>query len=323
MPHSESQLVNDLVKESINAVNRPKINPKSENGGRVIVPRPPLPPKVPKPIRKIAPSSTFNKDLSKAQAPPLSSAPKILPISMPRSRTPTNTDFNNNSSWSLSRNSSLQSIGSFNSFRSTSPSPSQCSINSLNSRRSLRSLTPRRIFPQAYADPNKTIDLSELRSLDNATTVFDEKLSFVLSCENQRVHQRIRPSPAHSSEADTGSRYLSLKISDFLNRTDHINEEWRNHCRRSVSVSRSSRDMISIIKDQHNINDEMSQRLARSKSVTNIMTKAHQMAQNLPPTERSNSVCRERFESVLSVCSSYSTINSDNDTIIDDEVMKS
>ena len=319
MPHSESQIVSDLVKESMNSLVRPRIiqtksNSASngENGERLVVPRPPLPPKVPKSIRKITPNST-SSDLS--QPSTFLNASKVIPkLSLPRSRTPI--DLNNNSFLSLSRNSSLHSVESFNSFRSTSPSLSQCSNNSLNSHRSLRSLTPRRIFPQAYT-PSKTIDLSELQSLDDATTVFDGKLSFLLDCKNQPVHQQFRPTPAHLSEADTASRYLSEKISDFLKRTDHVNEEWKNHCRRSASVTRNACDVISIIEDQRNVNDEMSKRLARSKSVTNIMTKAYQMAQNLPPTERSNSVCRERSGSVLSVCSSRATINGDNDTIVD------
>ncbi|XP_055324002.1 unconventional myosin-XVIIIa isoform X6 [Sitodiplosis mosellana] len=325
MPHSESQLVSDLVKESINSNVRPRIistktisASNGENGENLVVPRPPLPPKVPKPIRKITLNST-SSDLS--QPSTLSNAAKVIPkLSLPRSRTPINIDLNNNSFLSLSRNSSLHSIESFNSFRSISPSLLQCSNNSLNSRRSLRSLTPRRVFPQAYT-PSKTIDLSELQSLDNATTVFDGKLSFVLGCKNQRVHQQFRSSPAHLSEADTASRYLSEKISDFLKRTDHINEEWRSHCRRSASVTRNSCDVFSIIEDQRSVNDEMSKRLTRSKSVTNnIMTKAFQMAQKLPPTERSNSVCRERCGSVLSVCSSRVTIDDDNDTIVDDEL---
>ncbi|XP_031637352.1 uncharacterized protein LOC116349868 [Contarinia nasturtii] len=312
MPHSESQLVNDLVKETINSV--VKIDPiaNNEKDEKLIRPRPPLPPKVPKTIRKITPISTLN-DLTQIQTQKLSNIPKNIPkLSLPPSRTPNNIDFNNNNFLSLSRNSSLQS------FRSTSPLLLQSSNNSLDSRRSLRSHTPRRLFPQAYTEC-KTIDLSELQMLDNASTIFDGKLSFVLGCKNQRVYQQFRPSPAHLSEVETASRYLSEKISDFLNRTDHINEEWRNHCRRSASVSRNTCDVISIIEDQYNVNNEMSKRLARSKSVTNIMTKAYQMAHNMPPTERSSSVCRERCGSILSINSSRTTTNDENDTIIDEE----
>lgn len=344
MPHSESQFVgglrefahpefNDLAKDStrqkrVIATNgNSKLN--GENGEKIVGPRPPLPPKMsklpPKPPKSTANNTTYDskslKSTSNSSETPqiLTSATKLpMKLSLPRSRTPTNIDFNNNNFLSLSRNSSFQSIDSFNSFRSTSPSLSQCSTNSFsNSRRSGRSLTPRRIFPQSYT-PSKTIDLSELQSLDGATTVFDGKLSFMLGCNNQRVHQQVRSSPAHLSEADTASRYLSEKISDFLKRTDHINEEWKNHCK-SVSSSRKSCDVISLIEEQRG-DDAMAKRLARSKSVTNIMIKGYQMVQNMPPTERANSVCRDRCGSVLSVCS-QTTINGDNDTIVDDEVI--
>lgn len=338
MPHSESQLIGGLrefahpeFSDSAKPAARPRITPTNGiaklNGGygeqKIVGLRPPLPTKMsklpPKPP-KFAPNSTSNDPTPQI----LTSSTKLpLKLSLPRSRTPTNIDFNNNNNnnnfLSLSRNSSYQSIDSFNSFRSTSPSLSQYSNNSsLNSHRSGRSLTPRRIFPQAYT-PSKTIDLSELQSLDSATTVFDGKLSFVLGCKNQRVHQQFRSSPAHLSDADTASRYLSEKISDFLKRTDHINEEWKNHCK-SVSSSRKSCDVISLIEEQ--CDDAAAKRLARSKSVTNIMIKGYQMAHSMPPTERANSVCRDRCGSVLSVCS-QTTINGDNDTIVDDEVIKS
>lgn len=334
MPHSESQFIgglrefsnpefSDVVKDvPIPARSRLiPTKPNGENGVKVPGLRPPLPPKTlklpPKSPKPTLINSTATTDLPSQI---LTSAVKSpLKFSLPRSRTPTNIDFNNNSSssintnhslngfLSLSRNSSFQSTDSF---RSTSPSlSSQCSNSSFNSRRSLRSLTPRRIFPQTYT-PSKTIDLSELQSLDSATTVFDGKLSFMLGSNKQRVHQQFRSSPAHLSDADTASRYLSDKISDFLKRTDHINEEWKNHCK-SASSSRKSCDVISLIEEQRD--DAAAKRLARSKSVTNIMIKGYQLAKNMPPTERASSVCRDRCSSVLSV-----TTNDDNDTIVDD-----
>lgn len=334
MPHSESQIFgglrefsnpefSDLAKEPVARSRliptRPSASVKSENGEKTAGLRPPLPPKaskLPPKAPKLALNSTSN-DLSPHIL--TSSVKSPLRLSLPRSRTPTNIDLNNNTiSYtnhslngfsSLSRNSSFQSNDSF---RSTSPSLSQCSNSSFNSRRSLRSLTPRRIFPQTYT-PSKTIDLSELQSLDNASTVFDGKLTFLLGSNQQRVHQQVRSSPAHMSDADTASRYLSEKISDFLKRTDHINEEWNNHCK-SQSSSRRSCDVISLIEGQRD--DAIAKRLARSKSVTNIMIKGFQMAQNMPPTERANSVSRSRCGSVLSV-----TTNGDTDTIVDDEVI--
>lgn len=342
MPHSESQPVgglrefsnpefNDMAKESTvrsRLISTKRISTASnENGETIISPRPPLPAKVSK-LPPKPPKLTLNSLSNGLQTQILTSSAKTpMKLSLPRARTPVSIDLNNNHNHnghvnhnnflSLSRNSSFQSTDSFNSFRSTSPSLSQCSNSSINSQRSMRSLTPRRIFPQAYT-PSKTIDLSELQSLDSASTVFDGKLSFMLACNNQRLHQQFRSSPAHLSDADTASRYLSDKISDFLKRTDHINEEWTNHCK-TISSSRKSCDVISLIEEQRD--DAIAKRLARSKSVTNIMIKGYQMVQNMPPTERASSVCRDRCGSVLSVCSSQATVNGDNDTIVDDEVI--
>lgn len=334
MPHSESQIFgglrefsnpefNDVAKEPVARSRliptKPSASVKSENGEKIAGLRPPLPPKASK-LPPKAPKFTLNSTSNDLSPHILTNSVKSpLRLSLPRSRTPTNIDLNNNTIGytnhslngfsSLSRNSSFQSNDSF---RSTSPSLSQCSNSSFNSRRSLRSLTPRRIFPQTYT-PSKTIDLSELQSLDNASTVFDGKLTFMLGSNKQRVHQQFQSSPAHMSDADTASRYLSEKISDFLKRTDHINEEWNNHCK-SMSSSRRSCDRISMIEGQRD--DAIAKRFARSKSVTNIMIKASQMVQNMPPTERANSVCRDRCGSVLSV-----TTNGDTDTIVDDEVI--
>lgn len=336
MPHSESQLFSGLAKETISSVARPQLTQNnknnnnnrlgSENNNKSV--RPPLPPKLlsngkpPKPkiiIKKIpAQIESSNQTLQS-----VSTSIKLTPrLSLPRSRTPTNNiDVNNNNSFlSLSRNSSLQSIDSLSTFRSISPSlslnGSTGSITSTNSRQ-LRSLTPRRIFPQSYT-PSRTIDLAELKTLDTASTVFDGKISFVLGCNNQRVRQEFRSSPAHLSETETASRYLSDKIRDFLKRTDHVSEEWNNHCK-TVAKSRKSCDVISFIEEQRNHIDELNPRLARSKSVTNIMIKGYQMINSLPPTERSNSVCRERCGSTISVFSQRTT-DDDEETIVDDEV---
>lgn len=335
MPHSESQLFSGLVKEAISSVARPQLTQHnndnnnnyklgSENSNRNV--RPPLPPKLlsngKPPKAKISKKIPSQVDSSNQTIQSVSTSIKLTPrLSLPRSRTPINIDINTSNSFlSLSRNSSLQSIDSLSSFRSISPSlslnSSTGSITSTNSHQ-LRSLTPRRIFPQTYT-PSQTIDLAELKTLDTASTVFDGKISFVLGFKNQRIRQEFHSSPAHLSETETASRYLSDRIRDFLKRTDHVTEEWNNHCK-TVSNSRSGKscDVISFIEEQRNQIDDP--RLARSKSVTNIMIKGYQMIKNLPPTERSNSVCRERCGSVISVFS-QKTQDDDEDTIVDDEV---
>lgn len=324
MPHSESQLVNNLVKESRVPITRPPINPtnprKIENGESKIVPRPPLPPNV-------RPKSPITNGVKKLSLPTISlnnssDTGKHIPrLALFRTKTPTNLDINNNNNSNgfsiLSRNSSTHSISSSNNtFRSISPISVFSDHDSLNlSRRSIRSVTPRRIFPQTY-DADRTNYLTKLRSLEASPTIFDGKLSFDLAAPKQRPRQEFRSSPAHLADVETSSRYLSDKISDFLKRTDHVNEEWLNHCK-TVSNSRKSCDVVSIIEEQRNSNDEATKRLARSKSVTNIMIKGFQMAKSMPPTERSGSVCRSiRGDSM----NRYA--ESDDGTFIDDEVHK-
>lgn len=339
MPHSESQLIGDMVKESNSAIVRQML-PKTvnEQNEKIIVPRPPLPPNIAvknakgRLANKLLPHTTAEANESIPLADTTDLKPKIL--SNWSKRNPKiilekcvgklsvtekcNIDIdepcdNNNNFKPLSRNSSIQSIDSLSSFRSISPTLSlHSSIGSFNSRQSLGSLTPRRIYPQAYK-PSRTIDLSELKKLDSASTVFDGKLSFVFGCKRQPVRQEFRSSAAHLSEADTASRYLSDQISDFLKRTDHVADEWNNRCK-SVSrnsISRASCDLV---------DDETNRRLGRSKSVTNIMIKGYQLTKNMPPTERSNSVCRERSNSVLTDIIDRKNSAEDECTIIDDEV---
>lgn len=342
MPHSESQLIGDMVKESHNAIVRQMLpKPVHEQSEKIVVPRPPLPPNISvKPpkgrtlAKKLLPLSAANSADSILQSdgkghivkPVTTDWPKRAPI-IAREKcigklsvaercidvdgdAPAPYDVNNNNSIPLSRNSSVQSIDSLSSFRSMSPTLSlHSSIGSLGSRQSLGSLTPRRIYPQAYK-PSRTIDLSELKSLDSASAIFDGKLSFVLGCKRQPVRQEFRSSAAHLSDADTASRYLSDQISSFLRRTDHISEEWNNRCK---SQSRSSMSRRSC----DPVDDETNRRLGRSKSVTNIMIKGYQLAKSMPPTERSGSVCRDRCNSVLSYSNDRKTIDDDECTLID------
>lgn len=359
MPHSESQLIGDMVKESHNAIVRqmlpkPVVHTKNE---KIVVPRPPLPPNITVKVskarlaKKLGSLSATNSsesipqcnDAKGYQTPKIivdasrtNTAPKIIEekcigkVSMAveqcsdmyggKSPVPVQScDTNNNNTLMppLSRNSSVQSIDSLSSFRSMSPSLSlHSSIGSFNSRQSLSgSVTPRRIYPQAYK-PSRTLDLNGLKQLDDASTIFDGKLSFVLGCKRQPVRQEFRSSPAHLSETETASSYLSNQISDFLKRTDHIADEWNNRGKSTSrnSISRQSCDII---------DDETSKRLGRSRSVTNIMIRGYQLAKSMPPTERSNSVCRDRCGSVFSVRSDRNNNKNDNDdgesTIIDDE----
>lgn len=171
-------------------------------------------------------------------------------------------------------------------FRSITPSTSFGRSSSAVNEESGPMVKPRRIFP-----PTKTIDLVELELLDHAKTVFDGKLSFDLGCAKQSVRQEFRPSPAHISETETASRYLSEKIRDFLKRTDHVTEEWLQHCK-STKKSNHHYDMMNMIDEQRKSRNDPLEPLARSKSVANIMIKSYKMSKNMPPTERSNSLSR-------------------------------
>lgn len=170
--------------------------------------------------------------------------------------------------------------------RSITPATSFTRHSSVASDSSFPLLKPRRVF-----SPTKSIDLVELELLDRAKTVFDGKLSFDLGCAKQSVRQEFRPSPAHISETETASRYLSEKIRDFLKRTDHVMEEWMRQCK-STNKSNHHYDMMSMIEEQRNGRNDPLEPLARSKSVANIMIKSYQMSKNMPPTERSNSMSR-------------------------------
>lgn len=185
---------------------------------------------------------------------------------------------------SISRNSSISSLNSYNStsMRYT-PTPSM---------RSCRSITPRRIFPQT-SPKQSSLALSEYKSMEQSSVVFDGKLSFVLGLKNQPVRQLLKPSPSFEVPK-TASNYLTDKIDNFLKRTDHVMEEWRHSSKGKKSID----DTVPAEYD----------RFRRSRSVNNIMVKSFQMAPNMPTTTRLNSSRR----SVTSCCTD------DNTSIIDD-----
>lgn len=130
--------------------------------------------------------------------------------------------------------------------RSPSPSLSVTTVSSA-------SCAPRRIFPQVGA----TVDLNDLDDREEAPVIFDANLTFVLGCKG-KLRQNFKPVPAHLDQS-TASSVLSNKIADFLQRTDHVMDEWKN------LGHRDERDGVS---------DGRS--LGRSKSATNIMIKGFQ-----------------------------------------------
>lgn len=233
--------------------------------------------KIPKIIEHKLPSPVEKNGCKKPEAP--------INVRLSLSRTPerSRADSPTLTPQSISRNSSISSLNSYNSssMRYT-PTPS--------SMRSCRSITPRRIFPQAATNRNS---LSEYKALEQSSVVFDGKLSFVLGLKNQPVRQMVKPSPSFEVPK-TASNYLTDKIDNFLKRTDHVMEEWRHS-------SKGKKSIDDAVPEEYD-------RFRRSRSVNNIMVKSFQMAPNMPATTRLNS---SRL-SVTSCCTD------DNTSMIDD-----
>lgn len=148
---------------------------------------------------------------------------------------------------------------------SRSPSPRfSSSLRSL----SCQSPTPRRIFPQeSFCDEDEQLDMEELSSKEQAPVVFDASLNFVLGIDKQKVRQSFRPTASHL-EPQTASSYLSSKISNFLQRTDHIMDEWKR-------IGRSCGDEATTMSCA-SPDGRRQRNLARSKSATNILIKGYQ-----------------------------------------------
>lgn len=180
---------------------------------------------------------------------------------------------------------------------SFSRSPSPYSFRSTVSNNSVRaqsvSCSSRRIFPQNYQS-DKSLNLNEYNCLEQAPIVYDANLSFDIGANKQKVRSSVRPSPAYN-EPETASNYLSDKIKNFLNRTDHVMEEWQKSLGRCSSVA--------------------NERFARSKSVTNIMIRSKRYKSvDLPPTSsRASSIVQD----CLSKCD-----DDDDKTLMDDDEVK-
>lgn len=109
----------------------------------------------------------------------------------------------------------------------------------------------RRVFPQSYESLDDEDDIS---TKDDSSVVFDANLSFLLRAKSQ-LRQHVTPVPAHL-ERETASNALSSKISNFLQRTDHVMDEWKR-----------------VGKKQDKNQLTMGKNGERSKSATNIMIK--------------------------------------------------
>lgn len=230
----------------------------------------------------------------------------------------------------LSRNNTLEDLSKYandnqrsysreSSYVSRSPSPmSSCRSSSVQSNydsllssrscsigksRTSSAAPPRRVFPQTYNEDN-ALNLAELQSLEQSSVVFDANMSFVLGCSKQKIKQSLRASPAHMDRA-TASNYLSDKISHFLQRTDHVMDEWKSMGRKNFDD-----DTMSYIEKQRDRNRHYNN-IGRSRSVTNIMIKGFQLLKSQPPTSRSSSVNRDYTEDDC-----YTILDDDEEVII-------
>lgn len=137
-------------------------------------------------------------------------------------------------------------------FRSPSPSSSTRS----------GSCPPRRIFPQSSGSTMSFDD--DFNDRDDSSLVLDANLTFVLGCKT-RMKPNVAPIPAHL-QANTESNALTRKISNFLQRTDHVMDEWKRFGRKDDD-------------QMHNLRLRRSyegRSLSRSRSATNIMIKGFQ-----------------------------------------------
>ena len=249
---------NDFTPSSVSNIGLPEcstrsfepnsFNPFTSNSSR----RPPLPPNQfrTRPLNKLAvikPNQPA-RIMSRSPSPNLSSATRSC-----RSMTPSNR---------TSRSSSNSSM---------------------YSRMSDSGSIPRRFYPQSSPNTDKNSELKELSSKEQAPVIFDASLNFVLGIEKQKVRQSFRPTASHL-EPTTASSLLSSKIAHFLQRTDHIMEEWR-----SLGHNDDTGDLANLTSLPHN---DRHRRLGRSKSATNIMIKGFQYY------SRANSVAKSPTGSI-------------------------
>lgn len=221
------------------------------------------------------------------------SRPATSSLKLPFSRcsTPDSRNGFSRESSIISRSPSPSISTSTRSISSFSSNGGQSYTSRLNEFR--RSITPRRVFPQHYFNENH-LDIHELHQLEQSPVIFDANLQFVMGCNKQRLHQSFRASPAHS-EKETASNYLTDKISDFLNRTDHINEEWRLLGKKTFDD-----DTISMIEKQRSVDRKMNI-VTKSRSAANIIFRGFQLISKQPPTtlSRANSIVRDDDECTI------------------------
>lgn len=129
------------------------------------------------------------------------------------------------------------------------------------------------------------VDFDDLEDKEDAPVVFDANLTFVLGCKTN-VKPNFKPVPAHR-DRDTASNVLSNKIADFLDRTDHVMDEWKSMGHKEDGTKRTAESVRRHAEDRMNI--------GRCSSATNILIKGFQYFSRASSCNRS-SATRELSE---------------------------
>lgn len=166
---------------------------------------------------------------------------------------------------------------------SRSPSPSVPTYSTLPARR-------------PYTKRYDSLDIDDddegdgLMEKDDSPVVFDANLTFVLGTK-AKLRQNVTPIPVSvpppasiPSEKDAASSALTNKISNFLQRTDHVMDEWKR-----VGRKDNNDDVVK----PRNPADKIA---GRSRSATNIMIKGYQLFSRANSISSRNSGAKEVSE---------------------------
>lgn len=142
------------------------------------------------------------------------------------------------------------------------------------------SSTPRRIFPQMFKPFFNHLD----KTKEDSPVVFDASMSFDLNSNRTSLRHQFKPNPAFADQQTT-SNSLTCRIAEFLNRTDHIMEEWKR-------LGKGGDDLQSLVSLPANSISGLSN--ANRKSATNIMIKGllNYSKGSRSPSVRSRSIAR-------------------------------
>ncbi|KAF7266676.1 hypothetical protein GWI33_020008 [Rhynchophorus ferrugineus] len=175
-------------------------------------------------------------------------------LDVPRDRTPVSFQPRPLRSISVLSDSSRSSLG-----RSPSPTPTPTYRSPYTS----TTLPSKRYYPQTYhTGYSDDDDDDDVADKDDSPVVFDANLTFVLGTKG-KLKQSVTPVPT-PRETNPPPDALSNKISNFLQRTDHVMDEWKRMGRKDDDQNTRPRNPADKI-------------TGRTRSATNIMIKGYQL----------------------------------------------